>query len=571
MSLQGKDTESDKSIHIIDAKTDSIGLESKYKTHGLTSDNVDFLNATGYDLDEEIAGFENLSEEYKSEHKSLWDRFLYLEYEINFKNKNNLVWMLGLFAACGGFLSGIDQSLISGANIFLPDDLELTSGESSLVTALMPLGAAGGSLLMSPINEYVGRRMLIIIACIFYTIGGILEAAAPDVGEMYAGRFILGLGVGLEGSTVPTYVSECCPLERRGSIVSLYQWNIAFGEVCGFVVLLIFVDVPGNWRYMLGSSLVFSTFLLIGMYFLPESPRFLVHKNRTGHLYYIWQRLRDMDEVKNRIEFLEIHHNKLNQDQEENSFKIWLNFIKNPRDRRSFIYANIMIILGQFTGANGMLYYLSTLMQSIGFNERNSVFMSLVGTGALLIGTTPLVLYMDKFGRRFWANLMIPGFFIGLILVGVGYLIPLESNRSALTGTYMTGMIIYWLFFGNYACLSWVVPSESYSMKMRSRGMTSSSFLLFLSAFIITYNFTRMQEAMTLTGVTLGFYGGFAVLGLCYQIFFMPELNGKTLEEIDLIFQKPTRELVKTNLKNFKLDLGHLVHLRFRELIKPKN
>ena len=98
----------------------------------------------------------------------------------------------------------------------------------------------------------------------------------PDV--MYAGRFILGIGVGIEGGGVGVYISESVPSNKRGSLVSLYQLSIALGEVLGYAIAAIFYEVHGGWRFMVGSSLVFSTIVLIGLFFLPESPRYLVFK-----------------------------------------------------------------------------------------------------------------------------------------------------------------------------------------------------------------------------------------------------------------------------------------------------
>jgi hypothetical protein len=111
-------------------------------------------------------------------------------------------------------------------------------------------------------------------------------------------------------------------------------------------------------------------------------------------------------------------------------------------------------------------------------------------------------------------------------------------------------------FFGCYACLTWVVPSEVYPTYLRSYGMTTSTALLFLASFVVTYNFSAMQEAMTRTGLTLGFYGGIAVVGWVYQLLFMPETKDKTLEEIDLLFQRSTSETVAENVKNLTRGLG---------------
>lgn len=195
--------------------------------------------------------------------------------------------------------------------------------------------------------------------------------------------------------------------------------------------------------------------------------------------------------------------------------------------------------------------------------------MSLVGGGALLFGTIPAVLYMERFGRRYWAMVMLPGFFIGLLMVGIGYNININTNFKAAEAVYLTGMILYMGFFGSYACLTWVIPAEVYPTYLRSYGMTTSDAMLFLCSFIVTYNFTGMENAMTKTGLTLGFYGGIAVLGWFYQLFFMPETKNKTLEEIDELFSRPTSYIVKQNTKGAVETMRDLAALRFRKVFIP--
>jgi sugar porter (SP) family MFS transporter len=372
---------------------------------------------------------------------------------------------------------------------------------------------------------------------------------------MIAGRVILGMGVGLEGGTVPVYVAETAPSKVRGNLVSLYQLNIALGEVLGYAVAAMFLRVPGNWRYILGSSLVFSTIMLVGMLFLPESPRFLMHKDRLLDAYCVWKRIRGIRDRESRREFFIMKASVLDEarvvaESAVNKRFPWLDFFTVPRARRALIYANIMILLGQLTGVNAIMYYMSVLMKQIGFDDEKANYMSLVGGGSLLIGTIPAVLLMERYGRRFWANTMLPGFFIGLVIIGASYRIPITTNLVGAEATYLIGLILYMGFFGCYACLTWVVPSEVYPTYLRSYGMTTSASLLFLASFVVTYNFSAMQEAMTPTGLALGFYGGIAVVGWIYQLLFMPETKDKTLEEIDLLFQRPTSEIVAENVRN---------------------
>lgn len=376
-----------------------------------------------------------------------------------------------------------------------------------------------------------------------------------------AGRVILGMGVGLEGGTVPVYVAETAARKVRGNLVSLYQLNIALGEVLGYAVAAMFLRVPGNWRYILGSSLVFSTIMLIGMFFLPESPRFLMHKGRVLDAYKVWKRIRGMHDPEARREFFVMKASVQDEarvvaETAVNKRFPWLDFITVPRARRALVYANIMILLGQLTGVNAIMYYMSVLMNQIGFDDEQANYMSLVGGGSLLLGTIPAVLLMERYGRRFWANTMLPGFFVGLVVIGASYQINIETNLKGAEACYLIGLILYMSFFGCYACLTWVVPSEVYPTYLRSYGMTTSAALLFLASFVVTYNFSAMQDAMTRTGLTLGFYGGIALVGWVYQLLFMPETKDKTLEEIDLLFKRPTSDIVAENVRNLRQGLG---------------
>ncbi|KAJ6781418.1 hypothetical protein PWT90_02256 [Aphanocladium album] len=493
-------------------------------------------------------------------------------FHVNFANPKHFTWLLVAFASMGGLLSGLDQSLISGANLYLPKDLHFSERQNSLVNAGMPLGAVGGALILSPANEYCGRKWAIIISIILYTIGAALEAGSINFGMMVAARVILGMGVGLEGGTVPVYVAETVERRIRGNLVSLYQFNIALGEVLGYAVAAIFLKVPGNWRYILGSSLLFSTIMFFGMLFLPESPRFLMHKGKRLEAFKVWKRIRGVSDAESKEEFYIMACSVQEEETEvqegaKNKNYPWMDFFTVPRARRALVYANIMIVLGQATGVNAIMYYMSVLMNAIGFNDDDANYMSLVGGGSLLIGTIPAIFLMETCGRRFWAIMMLPGFFIGLVLIGIANQFDPHTNLKAAEGIYLTGLIIYMGFFGSYACLTWVVPSEVYPTYLRSYGMTTSDALLFLVSFIVTYNFSAMRDAMTPTGLMLGFYGGIAVIGEVYQIFFMPETKDKTLEEIDLVFSRPTMDIVRENWKGVKETMHDLSRGRFRKIL----
>lgn len=146
------------------------------------------------------------------------------------------------------------------------------------------------------------------------------------------------------------------------------------------------------------------------------------------------------------------------------------------------------------------MYFMATLMNQVGFDQKQSVFMLLVGGGSLLLGTIPAIFYMESFGRRFWACAMLPGFLIGLLIIGCSYL-SLVSDFSMSAGVYITGLIIYEGFFGSYACLTWVLPSEVYPTYLRSYGVETSDVTLFFCSWLVTYFFADMQRAISKIGL----------------------------------------------------------------------
>lgn len=511
----------------------------------------EFIDRNQLDVGQTIAELDEIEANHLAS-ASAWDNFLNMRIPLNFTSPRALVLSLGIFASFAGMLSGLDQSIISGATYGIDGALHPDSNESSLISSLMPLGAMAGSIMMTPLNHFFGRRMSIVISCLWYTLGGGLCAGSRSVSMLYAGRFILGIGIGIEGGCVGIYISECVPPSVRGNLVSMYQFMLAFGEVVGYACCAVFFDVHGGWRFMLGSTLVFSTILLFGVFLLPESPRWLMSKGKEGRAWNVWKSLRSAEDKDSIMEFLEMRqtlHAESEQAKNEKAWERYLELFVIPRNRRALIYAVMMVMFGQMTGINAVLYNMGRLVGAMDFGDRESVLMSMVGGGALMLGTIPAILWMDKFGRRVWAqNLVV--FFIGLVLVGVGYSISIHDHRSAALGVYFTGMILYMGFFGTYACLTWVLPAESFNLRTRAQGMSICSASLYLWSFIVTYNFDRMQKKMTYQGLTIGFYGGIAVCGFFYQLFFMPETKDRTLEEIDDIFSMKTKDLMKLNIKS---------------------
>ncbi|GJQ09899.1 hypothetical protein GpartN1_g1690.t1 [Galdieria partita] len=474
-------------------------------------------------------------------------------------------FILGTLASMTGMLLGLDMSTISGANLFMPEDLELTTKQFSLVSSGAALGAIPGAILLTPINEWIGRKYALVVCCLIFTVGAILEAAAHSYRIMIAGRILVGVGIGLS-STAPVYVSESVKKEIRGKLVVLFQFNITVGEVIGYVVAAIFVNVPGNWGFMLGSSLLWSTLLLLFILFLPESPRWLMKKGKKMESYLVWKRIRSFDNEESITEFFEME-NAVSEEKrlaEARPF-YWLDIVKVPRSARAFIVANTLAGIVQLDGINSVVYYIGVLFKELGFSAEKSVYMSLVGGGSLMLGTIPAILLLDKWGRRMVGIVPSIVVFFGCIIIGCSFL---ANNTKTYEGVYIWGLITYELFSGSFQSLPWLTFAEVYPTYLRSFGMTVADAFIYLSAFTVTYNFTGMRNAMTNTGLFVGFYGGISLFGVVFIILFLPELKGKTLEEVDAIFSQPLTEIARQNLDSSINTMRHIFSGRWKKVVE---
>ncbi|GJQ14524.1 hypothetical protein GpartN1_g6315.t1 [Galdieria partita] len=477
-----------------------------------------------------------------------------------FRNPKRFMWFLAIFASIGGFLYGIDISLISGALLFMKVDLNLDTSQQSLVSSGMSLGGVAGALISMPVNELVGRKYSIIVACILCTVGAILEAAAHDYGTMVAGRLILGAGVGLEAMTIPTYISECSQKRRRGGIVSLYQVLITFGILAGYVVNAIFVKVPGNWRFMMGSSLLFSTILLVSALFFPESPRWLMRKGRRVDAYATWLAVRGFDVEEEKIEFAIMEEVVIAEREASKDRFLYLDFIRIPHCRRAAIHGILMMVFQQFSGNNSMTYFLGTMYERAGLSAENSVYISMLGGGTMFWSTIPAIYLMDRFGRRPLLLILVPGVVAGLIITGFSFYAP---TTTSLIVVYTIGVVSYYAFWGSaLGPTPWVMNSEIYPTYIRSYGMSLGTLSNFLGNWITTYAFLQMLDAMTKPGTYIGFYGGITVIGWFYFLFFTPETKNLTLEEIKAVFSKTWIEIAKHNMEDFRYHWNKFWHKR---------
>uniref|UniRef100_A0A8R2BAP1 Major facilitator superfamily (MFS) profile domain-containing protein n=1 Tax=Acyrthosiphon pisum TaxID=7029 RepID=A0A8R2BAP1_ACYPI len=218
------------------------------------------------------------------------------------------VKIIALVATLGGLLFGYDTGVVSGALLFMRSDLQLTPFTTGLVTSSLLFGAAFGALLAGHFADAMGRRKIIITLAFIFALGAVGSAFAPDVVSMIMSRLFLGIAVGGAAATVPVYIAEIAPANKRGQLVTLQELMIVSGQLLAYVSNATFNEIWGGehtWRWMLALSTVPAVLLWLGMIFMPESPRWLVMRGNVREARHVLEKTRAAEDVEWELEEIE--------------------------------------------------------------------------------------------------------------------------------------------------------------------------------------------------------------------------------------------------------------------------
>src|SRR5947209_4042857 len=296
------------------------------------------------------------------------------------------------FGALGGLLFGYDTGVISGALLFIPNAFKLTPFVKGAVVAGLLLGAMIGAAFAGRLSDRMGRRRLIIIAAVVFTAGALLAAFAPTVAVLVAARFIIGLAVGSAALVVPLYLSEIAPTEIRGAIASLNQLMIVCGILAAFVVNAILAS-SGDWRLMLGLAAVPSLVLLVGMLFMPETPRYLVHAGEEDSAREVLEDLPGDERPEERIE--KIHDVEESEEGGTGLGALW----RAKWVRPALLVATGLAVFQQLVGINTIIYYAPTTLTNVGFAKTSAIYANLI-IGVINVGMTIIAIrIIDRIGR----------------------------------------------------------------------------------------------------------------------------------------------------------------------------
>jgi SP family galactose:H+ symporter-like MFS transporter len=448
----------------------------------------------------------------------------------------SFVYVAAGFAALGGLLFGYDTGVISGAVLFLKNDFALSTFALEGIVSGVLVGAAIGSFVGGRLADVYGRRGLLFATAIIFAAGAIACGAAPSVRTLIAGRVIVGLGIGLASGTVPVYISEVSSPEDRWWQVSLFQLAITIGIVLAYLVDYALAPMRA-WRLMLGLAVVPAVVFGAGMWFLPESPRWLVKRGRRSAALAVLARIRGAVDAEEEVR--DIERSLAGAGERGGIADIF-----HPSVRSALVVGLGLAVFQQVTGINTVIYYAPVIIQSAGISSASGAILATLGIGVVnVIMTVVSMRLLDRVGRRPLLLIGIAGMTITLVALGLVFRRPAQTEASATLA--VISMMVYVAAFAiSLGPIFWLMISEIYPLKIRSSTEGLSAAFNWGSNLLVSLTFLTLVQELGASW-TFWMYGVCSAGAWIFSYYRVPETKGQTLEQIEAFFRNtsPTRAL----------------------------
>jgi sugar porter (SP) family MFS transporter len=443
------------------------------------------------------------------------------------------VYIAALFAALGGLLFGYDTGVISGALIFIKREFGLTTIAEEIVVSGVLLGATIGAIVGGKAADLFGRRRVLLVTAAIFGIGALASAVAPSPLVLIVSRVGLGLAIGLASTNVPVYLSEVAPPHTRGWVVSLFQLAVTVGIVVAYLTDYAFAGIEEGWRWMLGlavaPALVFGT----GMFFLPETPRWLIRGGHHEVAHRVLLRIREPAYVD-----VEIEEIKASLAQQPESGH-WTDLLRR-QVRPALVVGLGLAVFQQITGINTVIYYAPRILQAAGFNSASGAILATVGVGIVNVAMTIVAMFLvDRAGRRPLLLVGIAGMIVTLSMLGVSFHISNPSEQLA-----WTAVICLMGYVASFAIslgpIFWLLIAEIYPLKIRGLAEGTAATFNWASNLIISLTFLTLVEKLGASSTFL-LYALASVASWLFAYYFVPETKGRTLEQIEAFWRAGRR------------------------------
>lgn len=445
------------------------------------------------------------------------------------------VKVIAMIATLGGLLFGYDTGVISGALLFMGNDLHLTPFTTGLVTSSLLFGAAFGALASGHFAAAAGRRKIILVLAVIFAIGAIGTALAPDVEWMIFFRLVLGVAVGGASATVPVYIAEMAPANKRGQLVTMQELMIVSGQMLAYISNAGFNAVWGGdttWRWMLAVATVPAVLLWFGMLFMPDSPRWYAMKGRLAEARQVLERTRAKQDVE--WELTEIEETLA---EEQHETRPRLRELRKPWLFKLFLIGVGIAVIQQLTGVNTIMYYAPTMLKAVGMSD-NAALIATIANGVISVLMTFVGIWLlGRIGRRTMTMIGQFGCTACLVFIGaVSYFMPETVNgQPDVMRSYMVllGMLMFLSFQqGALSPVTWLLLSEIFPTRLRGIFMGGAVFAMWIANFLISLMFPILLASVGLSGA----FFIFALVGIGGAMFVVrcvPETRNRSLEQIE--------------------------------------
>ena len=436
------------------------------------------------------------------------------------------VHVAGLFAALGGLLFGYDTGVISGALIFIKRDFALTTFAEEIVVSGVLLGATIGAIFGGKMADNFGRRRVLLVTAAIFGIGALASALAPSPLVLIVSRVLLGIAIGLASTNVPVYLSEVSPANARGWIVSLFQLAVTAGIVSAYAVDYVFAGT-GGWRWMLGLAVAPALVFGVGMFFLPETPRWLIRSGRHEIARSVLVRIREAPDVD--LEITEIQTSLAQQTQRGT----WSDLL-HPHVRPALIVGLGLAVFQQITGINTVIYYAPKILQAAGFASAAGAILATAGVGLVNFLMTIVAMFLvDRAGRRPLLLIGIAGMIITLAALALSF--QIQSNSLAWLAVFcLMGYVAS--FAISLGPIFWLLIAEIYPLKIRGLAEGSAATVNWASNLFVSLTFLTLLEKLGASS-TFALYAFASIGSWLFSYYFVPETKGRTLEQIEAFWR----------------------------------
>lgn len=456
---------------------------------------------------------------------------------------NRRLGLVAVVATFGGLLFGYDTGVLNGALGFMKVDPSLTGGAAELassqiglITSILLAGAAIGAFLGGRLSDRFGRRRLILALAVVFFVATLGCVLAPNYAVLLVFRFLLGLGVGGASVTVPVYLGEVAPFEHRGSLVSRNELMIVGGQFLAFAINAIIGNVfhadAHTWRYMMTVAMLPAVFLFFGMLRMPESPRWLMLKNRPEEGLEVLRQVRSEERAVAEMAEVAALAEESRAEQEGTLREVfatkWL---------RRLLFIGIGLgVFQQLTGINSMMYYGELVLQDAGFTHEVALIVNVFnGVASVTAMIIALKWVIDRFNRR---TILLVGFIgttVAHLLMGiVGTQLALD-NPARPWLLLVTIVLFVFIMQGTIGPLVWLMVSEIFPLKSRGAMIGVSVLMLWLTNMVVSLFFPIMQEALQFN--TFFVFAAVGCLAIIFIYTSVPETKGHTLEELEAHFK----------------------------------